>query len=83
MRKVIAVLGGFLVGCASAPVVVQEADTYNSWPMVQAMGSRLVLAVGVVRDENNLTTRPALKPSASIKVKNGVIDEEKLAAARF
>ena len=44
MKKLIAVLGGFLVGCVSKPVVVQEADTYNSWPMVQALGNRLVCA---------------------------------------
>ena len=44
MKKLIAVLGGCLVGCVSKPVVVQEADTYNSWPMVQALGNRLVCA---------------------------------------
>ena len=44
MRGLVAVLGGCLAGCVSAPVVVQDADAYNSWPMVQTMGSRLVCA---------------------------------------
>ena len=32
------------VTARSEPACVQEADTYNSWPMVQALGKRLVCA---------------------------------------
>ena len=46
MKKLIALAGGCLAAslAVSDPVVVQEADAYNSWPMVQALGKRLVCA---------------------------------------
>lgn len=45
MKRVLSVLALVVAGCATPDVsMVQDVPGYNSWPMVQSLGSRLVCA---------------------------------------